>query len=183
METNLNFQDIFTVHENVLSKKRSLKSTVRSSVMIVGGIIAAVLVMLFLEDRTSSFYLLSISAATLVIIIGFVMLIWGGSEFIYTPTRSVAQEYSLYFKPEESSKLVDAIKSGNMADIKKIKMEPNGGLRLDVILSEDHKFASCQVFRYVPHSYEAVTEVYKIPESDRDSFCHMVKELNVKQNQ
>ena len=70
-----------------------------------------------------------------------------------------------------------------MQIIKKMKLEPNGGLRLDVLFSTDHKFASCQAFKYIPHSYEAITEVCQIPETEKDSFCQMVKELNVKQNQ
>ena len=40
-----------------------------------------------------------------------------------------------------------------------IKSESNVNIRMDIILSEDKKFAAVQLFQFVPYNYQPITSV------------------------
>ena len=40
-----------------------------------------------------------------------------------------------------------------------LKSESSGNIRMDVILSEDKKFAAVQLFQFVPYTYNPITSV------------------------
>lgn len=41
-----------------------------------------------------------------------------------------------------------------------MKSEQDGNLRLDIILSQDKKFAAVQIFQFVPYAYNQITPVH-----------------------
>ena len=52
----------------------------------------------------------------------------------------------------------------------------SGNVRLDYILSKDHKFAAVQLFQFVPYVYEPVTQIYYYTNEVAADFArHLIK--------
>lgn len=51
------------------------------------------------------------------------------------------------------------VKSGDFSLQSTAKGGTSGNLRLDVMLSEDKKFAAVQLFQFVPYTYNPITSV------------------------
>ena len=56
--------------------------------------------------------------------------------------------------------LKEMVKSGMFPADMMLKSESSGNIRMDVILSEDKKFAAVQLFQFVPYTYQPVTAVH-----------------------
>lgn len=55
--------------------------------------------------------------------------------------------------------LKEMVKSGMFPVDTMLKSESSGNIRMDVILSEDKKFAAVQLFQFVPYTYNPITSV------------------------
>ena len=54
---------------------------------------------------------------------------------------------------------MNLVNSGSFSASSAIKSESSGNIRMDVILSEDKKFAAVQLFQFVPYNYQPITSV------------------------
>ena len=82
-----------------------------------------------------------------------------GTALIYLPTGSVAKERSLFFDLKHIGKLTEMLESGKLDGEAGVKSESSGNVRLDVMISQDNKFAALQLFQFVPYTYTPVTSV------------------------
>lgn len=57
-------------------------------------------------------------------------------------------------------KLKEMIEKGHLTLEDGVKSEGSGNVRMDVILSQDNKFAAVQLFQFVPYTYTPVTSVH-----------------------
>lgn len=165
---------------NVISKKNNAKKSALSMIGFVLGASIITVAAIFVDDYTSSTYLSLTTIGAVTAVVGLIALIAGGRDLIYTPTGSRIESYSIFFKAEEMPKLIYAIENGNTSAIEKLSGDSNSGARLDAVISEDAKFAACQIFRYVPHNFEPATGVYTISEEHLPTFCTKVKEAGSK---
>ena len=109
-------------------------------------------------------YFLMMLSAVVLVGVGIVRLLFFGKEYVYLPTKSKIAEYSVFFRSDAKRAVIDAIESGNIAALDKIKKDDNSGIRFDIVMSDDCKFASCQVFEWVPHFFEPASKVYVLDE-------------------
>ena len=56
--------------------------------------------------------------------------------------------------------LKEMIEKGHLAVEDGVKREGSGNVRMDIILSQDNKFAAVQLFQFVPYTYTPVTSVH-----------------------
>ena len=80
-------------------------------------------------------------------------------EIVYLPTGSVAKERSLFFDLKYIGKLTEMLESGNLDSESGVKSESSGNVRMDIMISQDNKFAALQLFQFVPYTYTPVTSV------------------------
>ena len=92
-------------------------------------------------------------------LVGVFRLFWKSKEIVYLPTGSVAKEQSIFFDLKHLDELTDMVKSGDFSLQSTAKGGTSGNLRLDVMLSEDKKFAAVQLFQFVPYTYNPITSV------------------------
>ena len=90
---------------------------------------------------------------------GIFRLFWNSKEVVYLPTGRVAKEHSVFFDLKHMDSLVNIVNSGSFSADSEIKSESNGNIRMDIILSEDKKFAAVQLFQFVPYNYQPITSV------------------------
>ena len=112
-----------------------------------------------MEDRSSTISMGLMVLGTALFLIGVFRLFWKSKEIVYLPTGSVAKEQSIFFDLKHLDELTDMVKSGDFSMQSTAKGGTSGNLRLDVMLSEDRKFAAVQLFQFVPYTYNPVTSV------------------------
>ena len=66
----------------------------------------------------------------------------------------------VFFDLKHMGKLKEMIEKGQLSIEEGVKSEGSGNVRLDVILSQDNKFAAVQLFQFVPYTYTPVTSVH-----------------------
>lgn len=158
----------------VLAKKRDPKNIILSIIALIISIVAIYVATTIIEDTTSVAYLTVMTIGIVGCGIFSIKLIIGGRMLVYQPTNSPIDLYSIFFNTEELNNLSRAIEVGNTAYIKKNKSENNNaGIRLDIAVTRDQKFAACQICKYIPYNYEPVTDVILIPESNCAAFTNL----------
>lgn len=157
-----NSENIFSANAHDIKKIKNKKHSIYSILIALFGVILFIVTPLFIADNTSASYLLLITLAVVLIVFGIVRFAFGGNEYIYTQTKSKLEQVSLFFKPGESQSLMYAIETGNFDSIHKLQGQENSGLRLDMLISKDKQFATCQIFAWIPYNYQAVSTVYKL---------------------
>ena len=133
---------IFASSHPDIAKRTSVSGLIFSCIMLLAGVIAFVSTF-EMEDRSST-----ISMGLMVL--GTALFLIGGS---------VAKEQSIFFDLKHLDELTDMVKSGDFSMQSTAKGGTSGNLRLDVMLSEDRKFAAVQLFQFVPYTYNPVTSV------------------------
>ena len=90
---------------------------------------------------------------TAFFLLGIFRLFWKSKEVVYIPTGSITKERSVFFDLKHMGKLKEMIEKGQLSIEEGVKSEGSGNVRLDVILSQDNKFAAVQLFQFVPYYY------------------------------
>lgn len=147
-----------STHPDIV-KRTSISGLIFSAVMLLLGIL--VFVSTFeVTDRSSTLSMLLMVLGTAFFLLGIFRLFWKSKEVVYLPTGSVTKERSIFFDLKHMGKLKEMIEKGHLALEDGIKSEGSGNVRMDVILSQDNKFAAVQLFQFVPYTYTPVTSVH-----------------------
>ena len=149
---------IFASSHPDIAKRTSVSGLIFSCIMLLAGVIAFVSTF-EMEDRSSTISMGLMVLGTALFLIGVFRLFWKSKEIVYLPTGSVAKEQSIFFDLKHLDELTDMVKSGDFSMQSTAKGGTSGNLRLDVMLSEDKKFAAVQLFQFVPYTYNPVTSV------------------------
>lgn len=146
-------------HKDVI-KKTSMKTVVVSSLILIAGI-----VLLFVSFDYSKLL------GSMCIIIGLCSLFFSKKEEIYVPTGSRMLNQNFYYNPQESSKIKIIFENKNFPALKAMAQVPHGSL-LETHISKDHRFATAQLFLYVPHRYEEASPLYEFHEEDAENLAN-----------
>ena len=149
---------IFASSHPDIAKRTSFSGVLISSIMLVVGVIAFASTF-GLEDKSSTVSMALMVLGTGLFLMGIFRLFWKSKEVVYLPTSSVAKEHSVFFDLKHMDSLVNIVNSGSFSADSAIKSESNGNIRMDIILSEDKKFAAVQLFQFVPYNYQPITSV------------------------
>lgn len=140
-----------------IAKRTSVSGLIISLVMMVVGIL--IFVSIFEMNDKSSTISMGLMVRTALILLGVFRLFWKSKEIVYLPTGSVAKERSMFFDLKYIGKLTEMIENGNLDSEAGVKSESSGNVRMDIMISQDNKFAALQLFQFVPYTYTPVTSV------------------------
>ena len=73
---------------------------------------------------------------------------------------------SVFFDLKYLGKLTDMIENEQLNGETEIKSSGSGNVRMDVMISQDNKFAAVQLYQFVPYTYTPVTSVRYYTGSD-----------------
>lgn len=149
---------IFASSHPDIAKRTSISGVLISFVMLLIGILAFGSTFK-LEDKSSTISMALMVFGTGLFLIGIFRLFWKSKEVVYLPTGSVTKEHSIFFDLKYMDSLTNIVNSGSFSAGSAIKSESSGNIRMDVILSEDKKFAAVQLFQFVPYNYQPITSV------------------------
>lgn len=149
---------IFASSHPDIVKRTSASGLILSAVMLIAGVVAFVSTF-EIEDRSSTVSMALMVLGTGLFLLGVFRLFWKSKKVVYLPTRSLAKEQTIFFDLKHLDKLTNMVKSGEFSTNVELKSDISGNIRMDVILSEDNKFAAVQLFQFVPYTYNPVTSV------------------------
>lgn len=156
---------IFASSHPDIAKRTSVSGLILSVVMLLLGIF--VFASTFeMHERSSTFSMLLMVLGTAFFLMGIFRLFWKSKEVVYLPTGSVTKERSVFFDLKHIGKLKDMIENHQLSMNEGVKSEGSGNVRMDVMLSQDNKFAAVQLFQFVPYTYTPVTSVYYFTGND-----------------
>lgn len=158
-----------------LIKKINLSSVIRSlTILVIGAILF--LIAWRLDDTTSSINMLFLTLGTICLLWSIYRFFWQSKYWIYLPTGSSTKEGSCFFDNEylhDMIKIFDKENSKHENIIKKqIDLKNRADIRMDYMLSKDHKFAAVQIFKYIPYTYEPVSDIYYLTGVEADNFAN-----------
>lgn len=149
---------IFASSHPDIAKRTSVSGLLFSGLMLVAGVLAFVSTF-EMEDRSSTLSMGMMVIGSGLFLIGIFRLFWKSKQVVYVPTGSIAREQSIFFDLKHMDELKSMVKAGTFPADTKMKGEASGNIRMDVILSEDKKFAAVQLFQFVPYTYNPITSV------------------------
>lgn len=141
-----------------IAKRTSLSALIFSVALLLVGIL--VFTSIFeMDDKSSTVSMAMMVLGTAFVLMGVFRLFWKSKETVYLPTGSIAKERSLFFDLKYLGKLTAMLEQGSLDGEAGVRSDASGNVRMDVILSQDNKFAAVQLFQFVPYAYTPVTSV------------------------
>lgn len=146
-----------STHPDIV-KRTSVSGLIFSVIMLlVGGLF---FVSIFeMNDRSSAISMGLMVAGVALVLFGLFRLFWRSKEFVYLPTGSVTKEFSIFFDLKYLNRLTDMIEHKQLSNETDVKSDASGNVRMDVMISQDNKFAAVQLFQFVPYTYNPVTSI------------------------
>lgn len=148
-------------HKDIV-KKTSIKTIVVSSLILIAGI-----ALIFVSFEYSKLL------GSMLIIVGLCSLLFSKKEDIYVPTGSRVLNNNFYFNPQESAKIRTIFEHKDFDALKAINQVPHGSM-LETHISKDHRFATAQLYIYVPHRYEEASPMYEYREGDAEHLAEIL---------
>lgn len=174
METTQYEPSIMSANEGTIKRQFSLRQLTFNSAGIILGI-AFILSASYGLAEISSLYMLLMTAGWCLVALFGVRLFTRAADIVYLPTHSSVKQVSLYFKGGELENIKKAVEKGDIKSLKELSAERNSGIKMDVMYSRDGKFASVQLFNYVPYNYEVASKVYCIQGEASAQFQSLIR--------
>ena len=148
-----------------IAKRTSVSGLIFSVIMLLVGVL--VFASIFeMNDKSSTISMTLMVAGTALVLFGIFRLFWRSKEIVYLPTGSVTKERSIFFDLKYLNKLTDMLEHKHLTGESEIKSDASGNVRMDVMISQDNKFAAVQLFQFIPYTYSPVTSVCYFTGSD-----------------
>lgn len=169
---------IFASNHPDIVKRTSVSGLIFSAAMLLLGVL--VFASTFeITDRSSTLSMLLMVLGTGFFLLGIFRLCWRSKEVVYMPTGSITKERSIFFDLKHMGKLKEMIEKGHLSVEDGIKSEGSGNVRMDVILSQDNKFAAVQLFQFVPYTYTPVTSIHYYTGNDATNVSAFLSKCKV----
>jgi len=133
-------------------------SIVKGTLLIFAGVITFILPQ-FLDVSMERLNMTLIVAGGTMFFIGLFIALSRGKKLVYKPTGSNIRQHFLFFDGKDKKRLIEIINDECFfTEAKDLRMFEDGKIRLDILLSDDHKFASAQIYEYAGFNYEPISE-------------------------
>ena len=156
---------LFASEHPDIVKRTSVSGLILSVAMLLIGvfIFASIFEM---HDKSSTVSMALMVLGTALVLLGVFRMFWKSKEMVYLPTGSVAKERSLFFDLKHMNRLTEMIEHGKLDCEASVKSDASGNVRMDVMLSQDNRFAAIQLFQFVPYTYTPITAVHYFKENE-----------------
>lgn len=152
-----------TIQEDIenVSNKEVVKQ-IRISRIAVALIIVSILCAVggkSFSDPNTSMPTFLFTVSVFLFLGGIIKLFVSRSCYIFRPTKSRMKSLTFYFDVHEGDSLRNCIEMNRFNELNRLKREKDSGVKLEVMMAGDGKFAAAQILEYIPYTYEAITPV------------------------
>ena len=143
-----------------IAKRTSISGLIFSVAMLLVGLF--VFASIFeMSDKSSTLSMALMVLGTALVLLGVFRLFWKSKEIVYLPTGSIAKERSIFFDLKYLGKLTDMLENGQLSGDAAVKSEASGNVRMDVMISQDNKFAAVPVRTLYLYAGDFCTLLYR----------------------
>lgn len=148
------------INNQLLSEQRNKKNTFLSFTFLAIGAGLSVFTFSKTIDPQSFIYYLVATLALVALTVGVIKLLFSAKDKIFTPTKSRVRSISVNHTMSNYSVIKNALETGDFTKVMQIKPTDSSELKMEISVSDDNQFASCQIFEWIPYNYEPKSEVY-----------------------
>lgn len=142
-----------------VSQHTSTSSVLCSSLLALGGFIA-IFVSLDMDRSSSTLCMVVLTLGTIFLLIAMYRFFWRSRDLVYTPTGSVIVDGSCFLDICDLKQLEEMLEQGKFEMSDRLTFKHSGNVRMDYMLSKDRKFAAVQLFKFIPYTYEPISQVF-----------------------
>lgn len=153
-------------NEQDIQKRFNSRNAVSSGILITIGVFMVSLTLTMHTTDSNILSLVFMACGGSMAIYGMIRILSHASRTVYAPTGSTIKEYHLYYSPEYFDTLQHAIEANGVPECIPVAPVDNTTVRLDILMSEDKKFARLQLLKYENYIFHPATEVYYYPEAE-----------------
>lgn len=154
-----------------IAKHTSALSVFFSSFLALGGLVA-IYFSLELDRSSSTLCMILLTLGTILLLVALYRIFWRCRETVYIPTGSVIDEGSCFLDICDLQHLSDILEQGRFETSGSLTFKHSGNVRMDYMLSKDRKFAAAQLFKFIPYTYEPVSQVYYFTDGAARQFAN-----------
>ena len=158
MDDTIN-ENIYSTPINGLKKCKKARHTALYSAVLLLGLILVAVAVIAKGSMADALYYASLTAGITLCVVAALMLAFSGWQYVYTPTGSVVDRHTLNFNAANIELTAQSLVNGDMSMVIKGGNPGSASARLDMLLSRDGQFGACQLYAWVPHSYEPRTGI------------------------
>lgn len=133
-------------------------------VLLLGG--ASIYSALKVAEPSSSLSMVFLVLGAILAVFALWLMIAGGRHMVYSATGSAVKEDSVYFDADTVAQLERAFASSDYRSIEDVPARHTGNVRIDYQCAADGQFLAMQLFKYVPYTYEAVSDIVVLTGSE-----------------
>ena len=116
-----------------------------------------------------------LTLGTICLLLSIYRIFWLSKYWVYIPTGSAAKEGSCFFESIYLNQMLKTFESKIIpvenTSNRPVELKNRGDVRMDYMLSNDHKFAAVQIFKYIPYTYEPVSDIFFFTGDEADNFA------------
>ena len=168
-QTKLVGANLLSAEHPHIAKHTSLQSILLSIAIALVGIVF-IYFSLDHHQKSSTLSMTLLTVGAILILVSLYRFFWKSAEMVYTPTGSVVSMGSYYSETDVLPLLQQLIENKNFDQAARVSFKPSGNGRLDYMVSKDGQFAAVQLFRFVPYTYEPVSEIFYYTDADAKAF-------------
>ena len=155
-------------NERDIQKRFNSRNAISSSILIIGVFMVSLTLTMHTTDSNILSLVLMVCGGSMAIY-GMIRILSHASRTVYAPTGSTIKEYHLYYSPEHFDTLQHIIGANGVPECIPVSQADNTTVRLDILMSEDKKFARLQLLKYENYIFHPATDMffYSTPEAGR----------------
>ncbi|MCD7962608.1 MAG: hypothetical protein LUF90_03465 [Rikenellaceae bacterium] len=174
MESKEFIDDIVTASGGAVIKKKNPRFTVISVVILFISVVLFAVGSTF--DESGSFIsILLVTFGCIGLITESAGAFIGKYHYVYTVTNKEIDIESFNFGVETLTELTTIQKSSDFGKIDPKELNKASGIKWQVWISRDNKFAATQLYQYRPHSYYPVSPIKRVLPKDTPQLRRLVK--------
>ena len=156
-------------NERDIQKRFNSRNAISSGILIVIGVFMVSLTLTMHTTDSNILSLVLMVCGGSMAIYGMIRILSHASRTVYAPTGSTIKEYHLYYSPEHFDTLQHIIGANGVPECIPVSQAGNTTVRLDILMSEDKKFARLQLLKYENYIFHPATDMffYSTPEAGR----------------
>ena len=169
--SNILMERLYSSSNSDIIKKMSISSVLISFVLLIIGL-GLFAIVWTQEDTSSSLSMSLLTVGAIFILLSIYRFFWKSKEWVYLPSGSTAKEGSCFFDTGQFNDIYNELNEKKMIGERHISVKNSGNIRLDYMLTTDHKYAAIQLFKYIPYTYEPASNIIYLKGKDACDFAN-----------
>lgn len=170
-----------TLYKNIIATSDKVALPIDATSLLISTLIVIIGASLFFVSfqfgtESDELSMLCLLLGLCGVAVGLVRMFTHSRKLVYAATGSRLRKHHLYFKKEDSAKVVQLSEKKLGGEVMP-KLDANGTVRMDVLFSTDGKFAATQVFVYSECAFLPENDIHVYVDDEACEFAAIVRHI------